>query len=80
MALSIKSEEADRLARELARRTGETMTEAVTVALRERLKLVPERPGKASAERILELAQAMWAGLENKSPITKAEFDELTEG
>lgn len=37
MALSIKDPEADRLARELANRTGETLTEAVLVALRERL-------------------------------------------
>ncbi|HEY1974174.1 MAG TPA: type II toxin-antitoxin system VapB family antitoxin [Pseudonocardia sp.] len=37
MALSIKDPEADRLARELAARTGETLTEAVIVALRERL-------------------------------------------
>lgn len=37
MALSIKHPEADRLARELAARTGETLTEAVIVALRERL-------------------------------------------
>ena len=37
MALSIKSEEADRLARRLAATTGESLTEAVLVALRERL-------------------------------------------
>ena len=37
MALSIKTAEADQLARSLARLTGETMTEAVTTALRERL-------------------------------------------
>jgi antitoxin VapB len=37
MALSIKDPEADRLARDLAARTGETLTEAVVVALRERL-------------------------------------------
>ncbi len=37
MALSIKNPEADRLARELATRTGETLTEAVVAALRERL-------------------------------------------
>lgn len=37
MPLSIKDPEADRLARELAARTGETLTEAVVVALRERL-------------------------------------------
>lgn len=37
MALSIKHPEADRLARELAERTGESLTEAVIKALRERL-------------------------------------------
>ena len=37
MPLSIKSPEADRLARELAQTTGETITEAVTTAIRERL-------------------------------------------
>jgi antitoxin VapB len=37
MALSIKHPEADRLARELAARTGESLTDAVVIALRERL-------------------------------------------
>ena len=37
MALSIKSDEADRLARELAAETGETLTEAIEIALKERL-------------------------------------------
>ncbi len=37
MALSVKDPEADRLAREVAARTGETLTEAIVVALRERL-------------------------------------------
>lgn len=44
MALSIKDDEADRLARELARRTGESLTGAVVVALRERLERVSRRP------------------------------------
>jgi antitoxin VapB len=43
MALSIKDPEADRLARELSARTGETLTEAVVVALRERLTRVAGR-------------------------------------
>ena len=38
MALSIKHPEADRLAREIAARTGESLTEAVLNALRERLQ------------------------------------------
>ncbi len=38
MALSIKHPEADRLAREIAARTGESLTDAVVNALRERLR------------------------------------------
>ena len=38
MALSIKNEEADRLARKLAALTGESLTGAVVAALRERLR------------------------------------------
>jgi antitoxin VapB len=37
MAISLKDPEADRLAREVAARTGETLTAAVIVALKERL-------------------------------------------
>ena len=38
MSLNIKNPEADRLARELAARTGESITQAVVKALRERFK------------------------------------------
>lgn len=38
MALNIKDEGTDRLVRELAAETGETITAAVTVAVRERLE------------------------------------------
>ena len=38
MALSFKDSEADHLARELAAKTGETLTETVVEALRQRLK------------------------------------------
>jgi antitoxin VapB len=37
MALSIKSDKADRLARELATVTGESLTDAVTIAIEDRL-------------------------------------------
>lgn len=37
MAINIKNEEADRLAHELAQKTGESLTETVINALRERL-------------------------------------------
>ncbi len=38
MSLNIKNEETHRLARELARQTSETVTLAVTIALKERLE------------------------------------------
>jgi antitoxin VapB len=46
MALSIKHDEADQLARALVRETGETLTEVVVTALRERLGRV-RRPRRA---------------------------------
>ena len=44
MALSVKDPEADRLAREVAARTGETLTTAIVIALRERLARLRGRP------------------------------------
>jgi antitoxin VapB len=38
MALSLKNDETERLARELARQTGESLTLAVTLAIKERLE------------------------------------------
>jgi antitoxin VapB len=43
MPLSIKDPEADRLARALAQRTGETLTQAVINALRDRLARAEQR-------------------------------------
>lgn len=56
MALSIKHPEADRLARELAAHTGETLTEAVIEALRERL--VREQ-GRVRAPRLRDEIMAI---------------------
>jgi antitoxin VapB len=56
MALSIKTEEADRLARELAAATRESLTEAVTVALRERLERVLDREQVDIGVRLNRLA------------------------
>ena len=53
MALSIKDPEADRLARALAKSTGETLTAAVVQALRERLIRV--RRGRAKRRLADEL-------------------------
>ncbi len=51
MALSIKDPEADRLARELAEATGESLTEVVVKALRERLRVV--KPDTRTEEQYL---------------------------
>ena len=50
MALSIKTREADRLARELSKLTGESLTEAVTTALRERYDR--ERARRATGDEL----------------------------
>jgi antitoxin VapB len=58
MSLSIKHPEADRLARELAARTGESLTEAVITALRERLRRQQGRTrGLALREEISAIRQ-----------------------
>lgn len=55
MALSIKNPEADQLARELAALTGESMTEAVLVALRERISRQRDATGPSRRERLEKL-------------------------
>ena len=56
VALSIKSDEADQLARELAAETGETLTDAVVIALRERLDREHARRGASMRMRLARLA------------------------
>lgn len=62
MALSIKSNEADHLARELSERTGETITQTVVIALRERLERERTKSTLGIAERLKRLAEDI-AGL-----------------
>ena len=58
MGLNIKNEETCRLARKLARLTGETMTGAITVALRERLEREHKRHGSdALAQELHAIGQ-----------------------
>ena len=57
MALSIKLPEADRLARRLAATTGETITIAVLLALRERLDRMERR--RISKTALLEEIRAI---------------------
>lgn len=55
MALVIDNEEAYGLARELADETGESLTDAVKTALRERLEVV--RSGHGSEAQMAEIAR-----------------------
>ena len=58
MALNIRNPEAEELARELAKRTGETKTEAVIKALRDRLARVRrERSKRRLADELEEIAK-----------------------
>ncbi len=57
MALNIRNPETERLAEELARLAGETKTEAVTRALRDRLeRLRRERSGRRLADELDAIA------------------------
>lgn len=60
MALSIKDPKATELAKQLALETGESITGAVTQALRERLERIRAHRGRAAAaERVLRAAWAL---------------------
>ncbi|MEW6322136.1 MAG: type II toxin-antitoxin system VapB family antitoxin [Acidobacteriota bacterium] len=57
MAVSIRNEEAERLAARLAELTGETKTEAVTRALRDRInRIARERRGRRLADDLDQIA------------------------
>ncbi len=56
MALSIKHPEADRLAREVAKATGESLTAAVVQSLRERLARVRRARGPRLSDELLKIA------------------------
>jgi antitoxin VapB len=54
--LNVKDPEAHRLAQAIAEATGETLTQAVTQALRERHERLENLRGKASVEELLPIA------------------------
>ena len=55
MALNIKDPETDRLARELATLTGESITRAVKTALADRVAQERRRHGRATAQEVQAL-------------------------
>jgi antitoxin VapB len=72
MTLNIKDPEAHELARKIAEQTGETMTRAVTEALRERLaRITRARPPEATADDLLAIGRRCAATLQGK-PVDRA--------
>ena len=78
MAFSIKNEEADALARRLASTTGESLTEAVLEALRERLQREERRRQGGAGQRLRQLAAevAELPVLDERTPDELLGYDE----
>lgn len=79
MALSIKNDEADRLARELTALTGETLTEAVVISLRERLERKrAQEDNRPIAERLMAIGRhcAGLPVLDDRTPDEIIGYDE----
>ena len=55
MGKNIKNEEAHKLAKELASLTGENITTAVTLALRERIERLRTIPSGSLSERMIQI-------------------------
>jgi antitoxin VapB len=75
MGLNIKNPEAHRLAEELAKRTGESMTTAVMVAVRERLERVRLEQEVSLADRLVQIGKDCAKRL--KEPYRSTDHGEL---
>ncbi len=75
MSLNIKSDEAHKLAKQLAKLTGENMTEAVIKAVRERLARLRQQREPELAERLAEIGKECAAHL--KEPFRSVDHGEL---
>ena len=74
MALNIKNAEADELAHQLAEATGESLTQAVIVALRERLAAVRRGRRAGALRRDVARIQAQVAALPDRDTRTDDEI------
>lgn len=75
MALNIKNERAQKLVRELAELTGESVTGAIAEAVRERLDRVRAEHGTGLADRLLRIGKDCAAHL--KEPYRTVDHGEL---
>ncbi len=77
MALSLTNPETERLAKELAKITGESITLAVTIALKERLERQEQSPEPEVRLRKLIALSNLTAPLFTDGKTSKEMFDEL---
>ena len=75
MSLNIKNKETHKLADELAKLTGESMTDAVTKAVRERLERVRSGRGSGLADRLVNIGKDCAARL--KEPFKTGNHGDL---
>jgi antitoxin VapB len=75
MSLNIKNDQTHKLAKELARATGENMTAAITEAVRERLNRVRGEKGAGLAERLLAIGKDCAAHL--REPFRSVDHAEM---
>jgi antitoxin VapB len=75
VGLNVKNKEAHRLAEEVAKLTGESMTAAVTIALRERLERLRAEQSLSLAERLLKIGKDCAAHL--REPFRSAEHGDV---
>jgi antitoxin VapB len=75
MAVNIKNERTQKLAKELARLTGESMTAAITEAVRERLDRVRSARGEGLADRLMRIGKDCAAHL--REPFRSVDHGEL---
>jgi antitoxin VapB len=75
MSLNIKNEETYQLATKLAGLTGETMTNAVTVALRERLERLRRQKRKATVAEMMEIGKRCAAHI--REPISSLDHGDF---
>lgn len=75
MGMNIKNEEAYRLTKQLAKLTGESLTTAVTEAVRERLDRIRHKRGVDLAERLLVIGRDCAAHL--KKPFRTVDHGEM---
>lgn len=78
MTLNLKNPDTHRLARELASLTGESMTEAVTLAVRERIDRLRQKEAGSLSERLLAIGRL--CSLHLSEPFRSVEHGDLLYG